>query len=114
MAEILMRNEVLGGLWELCISVSVVILLLLLIRPAFTRLPRMGMYLLWLMVVLRIAIPYPVSDGIAKLFPEEVSQTVAEVRQKSQPDSAPRWHSGSRRSVSRSMKCAADTRSQKA
>ncbi len=86
MAEILMRNEVLGGLWELCISVSVVILLLLLIRPVLKRLPRMGMYLLWLMVVLRIAIPYPVSDGIAKLFPEEVSQTVAEVRQKSQPD----------------------------
>lgn len=86
MAEILMRNDVLGGLWELCISVSAVILLLLLIRPVLKRLPRIGMYLLWLMVVLRLAIPYPVSGGIAKLFPEEVSQTVAEVRQKSQTD----------------------------
>lgn len=79
MAEMLMRNELLSGLWELCVSVSVIILVLLAIRPLMKRLPRTGLYLLWVMLVLRIAVPYSVSSQLYELFPREPK--VQEVQQ---------------------------------
>lgn len=85
MAKALMENPFLSELWELCLSVSVVILLLLLIRPLMKRIPRIGMYILWVMVVLRIAFPYPVS-GIQEFLPVSVGQTIADVKQKAELD----------------------------
>ncbi len=79
MAERLMQDPVLGELWELCVSVSVVIVLLLLIRPAMKRMPRIGMYILWVMVVLRIACPFPLS-GMYEFMPVSVGQTIADVK----------------------------------
>lgn len=79
MADMLMRNEMLGGLWELCVSVSVIILVLLAIRPVMKRLPRIGMYLLWVMVVIRIAVPYSVSSQLYELFPgEQKEQSISQ------------------------------------
>lgn len=83
MAEILMQDPILSELWELCVSVSIVIGLLLLIRPVMKRMPRIGMYILWVMVVLRIACPFPIS-GIYRFMPVSVGQTIADVKQSTQ------------------------------
>ncbi len=80
MAEILWQDPVLSDLWELCISVSIVIGLLLLVRPVMKRMPRIGMYILWVMVVLRIACPFPLS-GMYQFMPVSVGQAIADVKQ---------------------------------
>ncbi len=83
-ARVISENVVLDYLWGLCLSVSVAILFLLLIRPVMKRLPRIGMYLLWIFVVFRIVVPFSVT-GIYELLPKEVGQTVAYTRQSVAP-----------------------------
>lgn len=70
-------NILLNYIWELCISVSVIILILLLLRPLFKRLPRIGIYLLWVLVVFRILLPVPIT-GIYNLLPEQVESAISQ------------------------------------
>ncbi len=77
-------NVVLSGLWKLCLSASAIIVFFLCIRPWMKRLPRIGMYLLWGMLVLRIAIPVPVT-GIYKILPEKVEQEAARTTMQGEP-----------------------------
>ncbi len=83
--KIISEHTVLDYLWGLCLSVSAVIVFFLLIRPFMKRLPRIGMYLLWLFMVVRMICPFSVS-GIYELFPERVGQTVAQTRQSIRPE----------------------------
>lgn len=77
---VISENSVLSHLWELSISVSLMIVFLVLLRPFMKRLPRIGMYLLWVIVVVRIVVPFPV-NGIYNLLPESAGELAARVRQ---------------------------------
>lgn len=79
-AAVISEHALLGYIWELCLSASVMILFLLLVRPLMKHLPRMAMYLLWILVVIRMVCPFSVS-GIYGLFPDHVGRTVAQTRQ---------------------------------
>lgn len=83
-AKIISEHAVLDYIWQLCLSASVMILFLLLIRPFMKRLPRIAMYLLWILVVIRMVCPFSV-NGIYGLFPDYVGRTVAQTRQSVMP-----------------------------
>ncbi|MCM1246403.1 MAG: hypothetical protein NC293_12245 [Roseburia sp.] len=85
MAGIISGHVVLNYIWGLCLSASVMILFLFLIRPFMKRLPRIAMYLLWILVVIRIVCPFSV-NGIYGLFPERVAETVVQTRQSVMPE----------------------------
>lgn len=76
-AGVFTANALLNYIWELCMSVSVIILFLLLLRPLFKRLPRIGMYLLWVLAVFRILLPVPIT-GIYHLLPEQVERAISQ------------------------------------
>ncbi len=76
-AGVFTANALLNYIWELCMSVSVSILFLLLLRPLFKRLPRIGMYLLWVLVVFQILLPVPIT-GIYHLLPEQVERAISQ------------------------------------
>lgn len=84
-AAVISEHVLLGYIWELCLSASAMILFLLLIRPLMKRLPRIAMYLLWILVVVRMVCPFSVS-GIYGLFPEYVGKTVAQTRHSVMPE----------------------------
>ncbi len=48
-------------IWERCVEVSVIIIALLVFRPLLKRLPRIGMYILWIAVLVRIVCPISVT-----------------------------------------------------
>lgn len=83
-AGIISANPVLDHIWGLCLSASAMILFLLLIRPFMKRLPRIAMYLLWILVVIRMVCPFSV-NGVYGLFPQYVGKTVAQTRQSVMP-----------------------------
>lgn len=83
-AGVFAGNALLNYIWELCMSVSVIILFLLLLRPLFKRLPRTGMYLLWVLVVFRILLPVPIT-GIYNLLPEQVESAIFQNAQNLSP-----------------------------
>lgn len=78
------ENALLNYIWELCMAVSLIILFLLLLRPLFKRLPRIGMYLLWVLVVFRILLPVPIT-GIYHLLPDQVGRTISRNAQNLSP-----------------------------
>lgn len=75
---ILTDRPVLTFVADLCVTVSVVILFLLLVRPVMKRLPRMGMYVLWFVVVIRMLCPVTVR-GIYHIVPDSFEQKVSHV-----------------------------------
>lgn len=77
LTEIFAENPILNYVADMCVTVSVVILFLLSIRPLMKRLPRIGMYVLWFMIVLRIVCPVTI-NGIYGVLPEQVEKTVSE------------------------------------
>lgn len=83
--KIISENAVLDYIWGLCLSVSAVILFLLLIRPFMKRLPRIGMYLLWLFMVVRMVCPFSVS-GIYEFLPDSAGETAAQIGQSVRPE----------------------------
>lgn len=84
-AKIISEHAMLDYIWGLCLSVSAVIVFLLLIRPFMKHLPRAGMYLLWLLMVVRMVCPFSV-NGIYGLFPDSVGERVAQTRQNIKPE----------------------------
>lgn len=76
--SILNGNPVLTFVADMCITVSVVILFLLLVRPLMKRLPRMGMYVLWFAVLVRMMCPVTVR-GIYHIVPESFEQKMSHV-----------------------------------
>lgn len=74
---ILAEHMVLRYIANTCMAVSVSIVFLLLIRPLMKRLPRIGMYVLWIAVVLRILCPFSIR-GIYHVLPGQLEQKVAE------------------------------------
>lgn len=77
--EIIIGNTILIHIADICAVTSVVILFLLLIRPLMKRLPRIGMYILWFMVLVRILCPATV-NGIYGLLPDKIEQSAGRVR----------------------------------
>lgn len=77
LAEAVSGNPVLNYLADTCVTISVVILFLILIRPLMKKLPRLGMYVLWFAVVIRILCPFSFR-GIYAVFPEQWEQAVAQ------------------------------------
>lgn len=77
MVRIFSENTMLNYIADMCLTVSVVIVFLMLIRPMMKRLPRIGMYILWFMVVVRILCPVTI-NGIYGILPEQVEQSAAE------------------------------------
>ncbi len=73
-------NSWLTYLIDMSVSLSVMILVLVGIRVFMKRMPRIAMYILWFVVVLRMLFPLSVS-GIYHLVPERVSSTVSETQQ---------------------------------
>lgn len=71
------ENELLSGILDTGIAVSVVILLLLLIRPFMKKLPRIGMYVLWLALGIRLLCPVSIR-GIYAVIPKSVGTTLSE------------------------------------
>ncbi len=67
-------------LWGRCLEVSVIILFFLIIRPAMKHLPRIGMYLLWIAVAVRIVCPFSV-QGLYQFLPERVNERVTKIEQ---------------------------------
>lgn len=61
-------SSIISFLMERTIWISAAILFLLLIRPLMKRLPRIGLYVMWLALVFRILCPFDLS-GIYQLFP---------------------------------------------
>lgn len=76
--EIITGNTILIHIADMCAVTSAVILFLLLIRPLMKRLPRIGMYILWFMVLVRILCPATV-NGIYGLLPDKVEQSAGRV-----------------------------------
>ncbi len=76
--EVILGNRMLVHIVDLCAVTSAVILFLLLIRPLMKRLPRIGMYILWFMVLVRILCPVTV-NGIYGLLPDKIEQSVGRV-----------------------------------
>lgn len=77
MADVITGNAVLLYIANTCISVSVVIVFLLLVRGLFMKkLPRIGMYVLWFAVLIRIVCPFSV-HGIYSVLPERVEKMAA-------------------------------------
>ena len=75
--EVIAGNAVLHYIADTCVSVSAVIVFLLLIRGLFMKkLPRIGMYVLWFAVLLRIVCPFTVR-GIYSVLPERVEKMTA-------------------------------------
>lgn len=62
-------NSVLSYLSGRTLWISIAILFLLLIRPWMKRLPRTGLYVLWIVLVVRILCPVDFS-GLYRLFPD--------------------------------------------
>lgn len=76
--EIIAGNTVLIHIVDICTVTSVVVLFLLMIRPLMKRLPRIGMYILWFLVFVRILCPATV-NGIYGLLPEKVEQSIGSI-----------------------------------
>ena len=77
MADVITGNAVLLYIANTCVSVSVVIVFLLLVRGLFMKkLPRIGMYVLWFAVLIRIVCPFSV-HGIYSVLPERVEKMAA-------------------------------------
>ena len=75
--EVIAGNAVLHYIANTCVSVSAVIVFLLLIRGLFMKkLPRIGMYVLWFAVLLRIVCPFTVR-GIYSVMPDWVEKMTA-------------------------------------
>lgn len=62
-------NSILSYLLERTLWISLAILFLLLIRPLMKHLPRIGLYVLWIIVVVRILCPVDFA-GLYRLFPD--------------------------------------------
>lgn len=62
-------SSILSFLMERTLWISAAILFLLLIRPVMKRLPRIGLYVLWIALVFRILCPFDLV-GIYRLFPD--------------------------------------------
>ena len=77
---VLGRNAWISHLWDTCVMTSVVILLLLLIRPLLKRLPRNVAYVLWIVVAVQILCPVSM-QGIYRALPRQVSEQVSERKQ---------------------------------
>ena len=73
---VLAEHVLLRHIVNSCVTVTIVILFLLLFRPLMKKLPRLGMYVLWFSVVLRILCPFSIR-GIYSLFPEQLEQQIA-------------------------------------
>lgn len=78
--QIVAGNAMLNYIADTCITVSGVIVFLLLVRPLMKRLPRIGMYVLWFMVVVRLLCPVTI-NGIYRMLPSQVEQSAAEADQ---------------------------------
>lgn len=77
MADVITGNAALLYIANTCVSVSVVIVFLLLVRGLFMKkLPRIGMYVLWFAVLIRIVCPFTV-HGIYSILPERVEKIAA-------------------------------------
>lgn len=78
--SVISQNVVLNYLCRLSLSISVTILFLLMLRPLMKKLPRIGMYILWILVMFRIVCPFSLG-GIYELLPSEVGRSAAQIRQ---------------------------------
>lgn len=67
-------SSILSFLMERTLWISAAILFLLLIRPVMKRLPRIGLYVLWIALVFRILCPFDLV-GIYRLFPDSAYRT---------------------------------------
>lgn len=76
--EIIAGNTMLVHIVDICTVTSAVVLFLLMIRPLMKRLPRIGMYILWFLVLVRILCPATV-NGIYGLLPEKVEQSIGSI-----------------------------------
>lgn len=74
--SVISQNVVLNYVCRLSLSTSVTILFLLMFRPLMKKLPRIGMYILWIFVMFRIACPFSLG-GIYELLPSEVEKSAA-------------------------------------
>lgn len=73
-------NGVLRYLFDTSVTVSVIVVFLLLIRPFMKKMPRKGMYILWLMIAVRILCPVSIG-GIYDVMPEQLGSTVSQTNQ---------------------------------
>lgn len=73
-------NGVLRYLFDTSVTVSVIVVFLLLIRPFMKKMPRKGMYILWLMVAVRILCPISIG-GIYDVMPERLGSKVSQTNQ---------------------------------
>ena len=72
-------NNLLRYIVNTCVSVSVLIIFLIFIRGLFMKkLPRMGMYVLWFAVLIRIVCPFTV-HGIYSVLPERVEKMAVRI-----------------------------------
>ncbi|MCH5265072.1 MAG: M56 family metallopeptidase [Lachnospiraceae bacterium] len=78
--SIMSDNELLRYLIDTSITASLMVLLFLIVRPFMKKLPRMGMYVLWLVLGLRLLCPVSVA-GIYSLLPDGMEEKVSETRQ---------------------------------
>lgn len=76
-AGILAGNELLAFLSDTCVSVTAVMLFLLLVRPFMKKLPRTGMYILWIFLLVRMLCPATV-QGIYAVLPESFNRVAAQ------------------------------------
>lgn len=84
-AGVLAGHSGLAYIWQLCVSVTGIMLCLLFIRPLMKKLPRTGMYILWIFVIFRIACPVTVT-GIYNILPKKVEQSVAKANREFEPE----------------------------
>ena len=73
-------NVILERLLDTSLGASVIVLALLLLRPLMKRLPRIGMYALWIVLGIRLLCPVSVA-GIYSLLPDGVERQISETRQ---------------------------------
>lgn len=73
-------NVVLRYLFDTGVTISVIVIFLLIIRLFMKKMPRKGMYILWLMAAVRILCPVSIG-GIYDMMPEKVGSRVSQTNQ---------------------------------
>ncbi|MCM1246159.1 MAG: M56 family metallopeptidase [Roseburia sp.] len=73
-------NGVLRYLFDTSVTVSVIVVFLLIIRPLMKKMPRKGMYILWLVAAVRLICPVSIG-GIYDMMPEQLGSRVSQTNQ---------------------------------
>lgn len=75
---VIAKHPLLVFIADSCVTVTVIIVFFMLVRPFMKKLPRIGMYVLWFVLLFRIVCPFTIR-GVYSMLPERVEQAAAHI-----------------------------------